>query len=371
VRLFRFVEAARLGASDFVQPKRGPLELLGVDAGRLAVLSNQELAVFDLNNGKRLWTTETPASARRPSDRYTACRTPQQLMLLQFAGELAQFDGATGKRTVIAPGGADRPSHLDGSGTGEWVFARGSKSEFLRSGVSIWKSEQSTPITVGPVLTPRHVVLGDAGGTLVVRDRTDGALTWKRDGLGRLQGSPVAAGDSLVVFANDIETVVALKVATGADAWRRTVGDVLLQAPIATAERVLVVTKSNRLLLLDAANGSILAERQWPTWLVRVTRIDTSPQAGWVCTDIAGAVTLLSLQELKTQHAFELSAELTGPVVYVESLAPQWPRQPARSRGEQEDLVREIQQGTPKKGPTLLAADNQGFVYFLPLSKPE
>lgn len=370
VRLFRFAPPGQ-GVSDFTQLKRGPLELLAVDAGRLAVLSNQELAVFDLQNGKRLWTTETPASARRPSDRYTACRTLQGgVQLLQYAGELAQFDWATGQRTVIAPGGAGSPIHLDGSGAGEWVFCRGLKSELVRSGASIRKSEQATPITAGPILTAKDVVYGDARGELVARARTDGAARWKRDGLGRLEGRPVVAGESLLVFANDTETVIALDAATGKDLWRRTVGDVLLQAPIVDTQRVLVVTKSNRMSLLDNKTGAVLAERQWPTWLVRATRVETSPQPLLVCTDIAGTVSLLSLQDLKTQQAFELSAELTGPVVYVEQLASKWPveRTPAK---QQDDLLTEIQEKAPKKGPLLLAADHQGFVYFLPLFKSE
>jgi len=369
VRLFRLAQPGQ-GVSDFTQLKRGPLELLSVDAGRLAVLSNQELAVFDLQNGKRLWTTETPASARRPSDRYTACRTlPGGVLLLQFAGELAQFDGATGQRTVIARGGADSPFHLDGSGS-EWVVARGMKTEFLRSGVSVWKSEQSAPITAGPTLTAKHVVLGDTGGELVARARADGVRAWKRDGLGRLQGRPVPAGELLLVFANDTETLIALTASTGEVAWRRTVGDVLLHAPIADAQRVLVVTKSNRLSLLDTKTGAVLAERPWPTWLVRATKIETSPQRLLVCTDIAGTVSLLSLEDLKTQKTFELSAELTGPILYVEQLASKWPVERAPAQ-QQDDLLTEIQEKAPKKGPLLLAADHQGFVYFLPLFKPE
>ncbi len=373
VRLFRFVDSGRQGASDFVQLKRGPLELLGVDAGRLAVLSNQELAVFDLQNGKRLWTTETPASARRPSDRYAACRTLQGgVQLLQFAGELAQFDGATGQRTVIAPGGAEDPWRLDGSGTGEWVVARGLKVAFLRDRAPVWNAERSSPITAGPIVTDKQVVFGDAGGELVVRARTDGAPAWKRDGLGRLQGRPVVAGNSLVVFANDSESVIALDARDGKDLWRHRAGDVLLQTPIASGDRVLIVTKSNHLFLLDAKTGAVLAERQWPTWLVHTTKIGTSPDPLLVATDIAGTVSLLSLKDLTTQKAFELSAELSGPVVYVEALAPKWPQEPVRSRARpQDDLLAEIQEKAPKKGPTLLAADNQGFVYFLPLFKPE
>ena len=162
---------------------------------------------------------------------------------------------------------------------------------------------------------------------------------------------------------------MAIDPAKGTERWKCAVGDVLLESPLVIGKQVLVVTKGNRILLVDLTSGTIQQEANWPTWLVSVSLIGSRAEPVLACSDLAGTITLLSLSDFKPTRSIRVGAQLSGPVLYSEKLNYKWPI-PQASESE-ENLLAEITDGPTQAGPALLAADVQGFLYILPLSSPE
>ncbi len=371
VRLFRYVKSNR-GVSDFSQIARHPVELLAISDGKLACLLNQELAVFDLVQGKKTWTTEPMVKppGYLPIPQYTALPNEKGIArLLRYRPALAEFNWESGKITALAPAAADVRHRFSTSASADFVTSNASTVSLLREAKSVWETKESDAVSAGPLLTDNDVIYGQVTGRLVARSAKDSKVRWESRLPGSLYGKIVPAGDSVLVFSNTAETLVAVDVATGKEHWRCPVGDVLLESPLIVGKQVVLVTKSNRLLLVDLTSGKVQNDLQWPTWLVSVSMINSRPEPLLACSDLQGTVTLLSPKDLNPTRTLLVGAQLTGPLLYADKLSYSWPVPQAVE--SEENLLAEIKDGPVKSGPALLAADVQGFLYILPLSSPE
>ena len=371
VRLFRYAKRSR-GVSDFSQIARHPVELMALNDGKLACLLNHELAVFDLVSGKKSWTTEpiVKPPGYLPVPQYTPLHKENgTARLVRYRPALAEFNWESGKITALAPAGADIRHRFSTTATGDFATSNAGTVSLLRQGKPLWEQKEPDAVSAGPLLTGNDVVYGQATGRLVARSAKDSKVRWESRLPGSLYGKIVPAGDSLLVFSNSAEALVAVDGAMGTERWQCPVGDVLLESPLIIGKQVLLVTKGNRLLLVDLKSGKVQNELQWPTWLVSVSLINSRPEPLLACSDLAGTVTLLSPTDLKPTRTLLVGAQIAGPILYADKLSYTWPVPQAAE--SEENLLAEIKSGPTQAGPVLLAADVQGFVYILPLSSPE
>jgi outer membrane protein assembly factor BamB len=369
VRLFRFVDG-RSGISDFTQLARGPVDPLALRDNRLAALTNQELSVFDFQTGKRTWTTEptTKPKGYRPMDQFAALDSGDgKARLMRYAGELAEFEWETGKRTTLLPGGADAATRIDVDGANT-VAAAGGLVKLGRDRVAVWEKKSSSPVTAGPSIIGDAVVFGDTAGRLTSLSINDGAVRWTSELGGRLFGKIITARLRLYVHSTEAEALIALDGPTGKEKWRCATGDVLVQQPIPVGDQLLVATKGNRLMLVDDATGEVKRESRWPTWITSVTLVGSGPAPLVACSDIGGTISLVSLADFKSKREVRLAAPLSGRILYVKNFGPRWP---VPRTGKEESLVAEIKDGPAAGGPALLVGDTAGFLYIIPLGKTE
>ena len=371
VRLFRYVEDSR-GVSDFWQVTRNPAELLTLHNDQLACLLNHELTVFDLATGRKTWTTEPTVRPANylPVPQYTQLsRVSRPAGLVRYRASLAEFNWESGKMTVLARSAADGRHRFSADAAGDLAASSGGKVSVHRQGQSVWEQTEADAISAGPLLTGDNVVYGQVTGRLVARSAKDGQVRWQSRWPGSLYGKIVPTGDSLLVFSNATETLLAVDATQGTARWQTPLGDVLLESPLVIGNQILLVTKGNRLLLLSLDSGKVQKEVLWPTWLVSVTLIDSHPEPMFACSDLAGNITLLSLNDLQPTHTIQVGVQLSGPVLYSEKLSYSWPV--LQSSQSAENLAAEIKSGPLRTGPGLLAADTQGFIYILPLTSSE
>lgn len=379
VRLFRFIDSSH-GVSDFAQLSRHPLELLTVSENKLACLLNQELTVFDIGTGKRLWTTEpsTKPANYQPVPQFTClgpviaseqARKTLAPRLLRYRPNLSEFAWESGKTKSLTPTGTNYSHRFSTDRTDVWAIANEGHLSLVKGETLVWESKEADAITAGPQLLGSQVVYGQATGRLVARGVADGKILWEKHLPGALYGKIVPSDSRVFVFSNAMESLLAIDATQGTVLWQCPVGDVLLEVPQILGQQVLLVTKGNRLLLLNLASGQIQNEVQWPTWLVSVGVLNDGTASQLICSDLSGTVTLLSRQDLKPARTITVGATLSGPILYVPALSHTWPV-PQASEPE-ENLLAEIQNGPTRSGPGLLAADGQGFLYILPLSSPE
>jgi outer membrane protein assembly factor BamB len=371
VRLFRYVDSGA-GVSDFTQLARLPVEPLALNEGRLACLVNHELTVFDLATGKKIWTTQPAVKpvGYYPVPQYTtAAKADGGERLIRYRPSLSELSWDAGKLNALAPVAADAQHRFSINGDGDFATSNSGTVSLHHQGKLRWEQKEPDGVSSGPLLTANQVIYGQTTGRLVARSATNGQLVWTGRMSGALYGKIVAAGDSLLVFSNAAEALVALDAATGAVQWQNAVGDVLLETPVVIGTQVLLVTKSNRILLIDLATGAVKKETTWPTWLVSVSLINTRPAPMLACSDLAGTVSLLSLADLKVTREIRVAAQLAGPVLYTDKISYKWPIPKAPE--SEENLLAEIKDGPTQAGPALLAADAQGFLYIIPLTSPE
>ena len=161
------------------------------------------------------------------------------------------------------------------------------------------------------------------------------------------------------LFRLSADILTAFNPADGAILWKQAVGDVLLKDPIRVGDRLLVAGKNNRLLLLDPAKGSILADVQWPTWLIDVI-VTEGARPLIACSDIHGTLSLLDGATLKPLHALRLPARPSGPLLF----APRFPIHWGVSSSNENELG-SLQESAMK--PVILAGDEDGFCTIVPL----
>lgn len=154
-----------------------------------------------------------------------------------------------------------------------------------RDGSRVWRHAWPTAYTNdygrGPRATPTvaggMVFALGAAGRLVAVSLSDGKPVWNVELVGDISkapprwgfsGSPLVAGDLLVVQAGPPAGVVAFDRLTGKEVWRASSDPAGYSSPILVRCREglqLVCLTGLRLLGLDPASGEVLWQEEWPT----------------------------------------------------------------------------------------------------------
>lgn len=364
-QLVRMFQLPALGdeVTDFMRLDPESLKLLATGDDRLYGVGNDELAAWNLNTGQQAWQLRLvqPKFGLRKTEQYTA-RTNRSGIghLYRFTRTLAEIDPAEGKEKVLAPMPVAQAWAFDVDGNVAATI-NGMTVSLHRDGKTSSTANEVYPITCGPSLTADSVVAGNANGELFALSLADGKERWRLPLGGRLYGPLSALGDKLIAFSSDAETIYAVDPATGKLAWQQAVGDALLEEPQLMAGGLLVVTKSNRLLLVNPADGKILKEATWPTWLVSVRPLPVAEKL-IACTDIDGRVSLVSQESLTTTSSVRLPVNLSGPLVFVPKMRSLWPREKAP---KSDDVLSAIDDAAVPAGPSLLVSDDEGFLYVV------
>jgi outer membrane protein assembly factor BamB len=126
-------------------------------------------------------------------------------------------------------------------------------------------SGSSARITSAPVVSDGRVFALDAEAQVTAVDAASGRPVWRADVSPESQsgdegfGGGLAAADGRIFAATGFGEVVALSAADGAEIWRQRLSAPLRAAPAVDGGRVIVVTRDNSGVALDAETGAV----QW------------------------------------------------------------------------------------------------------------
>ena len=356
---------------------------LGPEAVILATLSDRvvfaaggDIRSLDARAGRSPWRDD-PKVEKSRAGAYVSWRGADgALRIVRWLPTLGLVEPADGRITELAP---LKPA-------GDWSFdlARNGKRVVVASGTVVaafddgkeaWRHAESEAVTCGPALVGDRVIAGTDAGELFALPAAGGAAAWRLQLTAGLFGRPIAAGELVLVFARGSDTLFAVDAATGRQAWTEPLGDALVKSPVATAAGILVATKSNRVLVLDPQSGKARAERRLSAWIGDVVALNgaSGDAAGHVaCLTRDGTITLLRGRDLEpvSTHRLNIRPGYGRPASLL--VAPGFPLSvpgAASTEGEADELEAELAGGLVDSGACLLAADEQGYAWIVPLER--
>jgi outer membrane protein assembly factor BamB len=353
----------RSTVADFVRPSPEGVTLLGVEAGRIVCVVDDELTALDAATGAEAWRLRVPQAKTGPKrvERYAARRDAAgKLRLFRTTTALAEVAVADGAITQLAPAAVVA---FDVGSDGEVVAVQGAKLVGYTRGKEAWSVPTPEPITAGPRLESDRVLFGNGRGELVALSRADRRELWRVTLGKQLTGPVIAAGAIRLAFSADDETLFAVDPKDGSVKWKFAAGDALVQPPIEHDGEVVVVTKGNRVARLDPATGAVVVEAKWPTWVVSAEPVTVGGQSRLAVGDVSGRVVLLN-RDLKRTWEASLGTRATGRVAVV-SAPPVWKGKPRPAKGGPDDLLDAIAADAAGAKPFLLATDGRGFLFKL------
>lgn len=154
------------------------------------------------------------------------------------------------------------------------------------SGRILWERDTGLPLSGGPALEDRVMVLGSSDGDLLALTIGDGTALWNARLGSEVLSVPRIAGDRVLVHTLD-DSVYAFDLATGDKLWQYNYPAPTLtlrgsSSPVVAGDNVVVGISGGRLVSLELATGL-------PTWettvtpprgrseLARITDIDADP----------------------------------------------------------------------------------------------
>lgn len=349
------------GISDFALPVNGRFNLLTASAEKVCGAGESGIAAFDPRSGKRLWAS-TPASPDIFANREDAGGAH----VFRTTRGIAAVNLATGTSKDISPDSPESPWAFSAGEDGTAVVARAAHLSAHRNGAVLWKKDESSKITAGPVMNGNKVFAGTADGDLFCLGAADGAEMWRKNSGGEWRGPVVCTGQALFALSKREGDAawVAVNPADGTVLWKQPIGDMLLNAPApldGTGAQWLVAAKNNRILLLNAADGKIAAEIRWPTWVVDVRAISVNGKSQVACTDIRGRLSILDAATLKTLREVSLPERPSGNLLCVPRFPETWG---SAGLGAEPDLLA-LNAPDAKSLPAILVADGEGFCYVI------
>lgn len=237
------------------------------------------------------------------------------------------------------------------------------------NGKAVWTTPARTTLTCGPLVSDKAVFCGDAEGVLYAFRRSDGKKIWTQALPAPIRGSLALCGKPPRLYGCDRQVLYALDVKDGKLLWKQDVGDTLRVPPFLCAGAVLAATRSNRLLLLDAADGKIRHERSWNAWLTEVRGCRIRGQELLVATDNTGVVSVLAPDGLQSLATFSPSRTLMPELLVHNAFPLRWGE--VEADDAEATLTEKIDDVEVRRGPTVMAADQQGFIYLMELPAPE
>jgi outer membrane protein assembly factor BamB len=362
--------------ADFIRVNPVDARLLTVAGDRLACIVDDELAVVDAPTGRETWRIRIPQSplptAKKKIESYTTRPGPEgRPRLFRWTTSLAEIAWDDGKPTVLAPAAAGGPTLFDVDAKGHVALVSGKKLSYYTAGSEAWSVEESHAIACGPLLETSDaggtVLFGNDKGELVAVAAADGRVLRRTPLGGRLYGPIVRTGSLRLAFSNEDERLSAVDSADGAVKWTFATGDVLLQPPLVLhgdgkEGDVVLVTKQNRLVRLNAATGNVAADVRRPRWLVAVESMTIDGRVQLAASDVGGEVVLLG-DDLQPVWQARLNARRTGTLAALR-LPATW-QAPVKPSGD--DILSAIESDGTKKQWYLLSTDARGFLDKLTL----
>lgn len=362
------------GASrDFARLSLHGAQLLAANGNRIACVVDDELAALDATTGQEAWRHKIVqsklATVPKKVEHYTV-KTDQQGLphLIRWSKSLAEIAWEDGKELKLAPIPAPTESSFDWMETSEGrgrvvAIATNEKLACFVDGIERWSVVLNQPVTCGPSLDESRVIVGHDNGDLNALSITDGKPLWTVKSARGLQGSISKSGSMRFVFCTDDETVRAVAADSGKEVWEFAAGDVLSQPVTTFGERLLIVTKQNRIALIKPTDGKIDVERVWPTWVVSSNLLSgKTPQLA--IGDVSGRVALLD-STLKTTWETRLAFRRSGQIALL-NMPVVWQ---APKKADPDDLLSVIESDGQKRLPVLLTTDTRGFLEKLVIDR--
>ncbi len=351
------------GVTDFARVADGAANLLAAAPAALCLASGDGPAGFNPQTGACVWPKDTKkVETRGPPLRFVARASGEGVALYRYTRGLARIDPATGAEQAIA---AESPRDANGFAVAESglaVLARGSAVEAWRGGALQWRAEQAAEVSAGPAISGDRAIAGTADGDVIALSLDGGREAW-RVRAGQPAGAIGMLDGRAMVFDGAGDALLALSPADGSTVWRRELGDVLLAPPTRAGERILAVGKNSRILLLGAADGAAAAEAKWPTWFTDVLSVPLAGRPAILCADIRGRITVLDGADLKPQREVRLPARPSGRLVFASAFPHRWGASPEAEGGL-------LGGDSDAAGPAVLAADQEGYIYIIPIGTP-
>jgi len=356
---------------------------LGPDAVILASLPDRVVFTadglvrsLDAHAGRSPWADDPKAPKSRAGSFVARRGTDDAVQIVRWRPTLGLVDPTDGSIRPLAPlvPAGDWAFDIAQAGT-RAIVASGSVVAAFDDGKEAWRHEESEAVTCGPAIVGDLVIAGNVAGELFALTVAGGAAAWRQRLEAGLFGRPIPAGELVLVFARGSDTLIAVEATTGRQAWAQPLGDALVKPPVATAAGILVATKSNRVLLLDPQSGKARAERLFTAWIGDVVPLAGVPDAavGYVaCLTRDGTLTLLrgtdleplAVRRLNVRPGYASPAHLIAAVGFPLAVPG-----PVPVDGEADELEAELVGGLGESGDCLLAADEQGYAWIVPLAR--
>lgn len=353
-----YMMKSETGIADFGLPTGGHFRLLNATAERTYGVGDYGLVALDPRSGKRLWPADLPTTA----DSYAILRDDAgSAKVFRYSRGVASVDLAGGAQKVLS---AETPGTSWGFATrpdGMAIVARGNFLGAHRNGTEVWRKEESSIISAGPVIVESLLFAATADGDLLCNNSDDGAEKWRKNHGGEIRGSLLVSGDKVLAFTKADDALLSVSAKDGSILWKQIVGDVLLKAPARIGDQWLVAGKNNRILILNSTDGKVAAELRWPTWLVDVLPAAIDGKSVVLCTDIGGRLNVLDTANLKPIREVKLPSRLSGDILY----APQFPSAWGAARADADALDQLIEDDDIKPKPAILVTDSEGYLYIV------
>jgi outer membrane protein assembly factor BamB len=353
-----YLMKSNTGIADFALPAGGRFRLMNATTKQISGVGENGIVAFDPQSAKRLW----PAALPPNSDSYAMRLDDAGIAkVFRFSRGVAAVDLASGAQKVLSAEAPGSPWNFAVRDDGTAIVARGTTLSAQRNGAEIWRKEESSNVSAGPLILSSLVFAGTDTGDLICKNIDDGTEKWRKTPGGELRGYLSGSGEMVIAYTNLDDALLAVSVNDGTTIWKQSVGDVLLKAPVKVGSLWLVAGKNNRIMLLNSADGKVAADVRWPTWLVDVVSATVDGKSVIICTDIGGRLSILDSANLKTIREFKLPSRPNGELMY----APQFPSAwgTAVPDADKTDLL--IDEVDVKSIPAILVTDDEGFLYIV------
>lgn len=257
-----------------------------VSAGRVFTLDAAARVTATSTAGETLWTHDlTPARDREDEAQGGALAVGDgRLYVTSGYGTVTALDPATGAVTWeqrLGNTGNGAPSYYDGL---VYLVSGDSTAWALEadSGRIRWQIDNAADVVnvaggPAPAVNDTYVVFGFGSGDIQAAFRKGGLRLWsatlagRRDGVAMasiddITGGPVIVNGTLYA-GNHSGSTVALSLGGGERAWTTPVG--ALEAPWVAGGSVFLISDQNRLVRLDATDGSRIWEVELPGYVER------------------------------------------------------------------------------------------------------
>jgi outer membrane protein assembly factor BamB len=276
----------------------------------------------------------------------------------------------------VARSGPDRVDPAWGVYLGSPRHDGSARESLLVEPQTVWKRDAGRAVPGSPAITAGVIAVGTSDRAVVLMDRANGQILWRRHVPGPVAGGPLLADKLLYVATQAVPTgrVLALHVRTGKTVWQTSTGGVT--APLAfSGGLVIAATDAGNVVALDGTNG---AER-WrqplrlavraapvptPAGIAVATIGDTlyllDPRSGAITNRLVTPGSVLGTPATDGRRIYFATTQGRVQAITVPALAVLW-----------ETSVQDAVYGAPALvGDTLYVMNAAGTLWRIPVDQP-